>query len=98
MEVLANYNQGRRIFIPKYLHHINFSENCVVFKMFGRAVFELKFMFSKKATKFDEIFIVDLTYTYLVNVKSTVKISSTFVTFLEKMNFTSVCFLVKYVF
>ena len=40
-------------------------------------------MFSKKATKFDT---VDLTI-YAVNVKSTVKISSIFVAFLENMNF-----------
>ena len=42
-------------------------------------------MFSKKATKIDEIFTVDLT---LCSVKSTVKISSIFVAFLENMNFT----------
>ena len=36
-------------------------------------------MFSKKATKIDEIF---------TNVKSTVKILSIFVAFLENMNFT----------
>ena len=40
----------------------------------------LKFMFSKKATKIDEIFTVDLT----LCVKSTVKI---FVAFLENTNF-----------
>ena len=43
----------------------------------------LKFKFSKKATKIDEIFTVDL----LHSVKSTVKISSIFVAFLENMNF-----------
>ena len=43
-------------------------------------------MFSKKATKIDEIFTVDLNY--VVNVKSRVKISSIFVAFLENMNFT----------
>ena len=41
----------------------------------------LKFVFSKKATKIDEIFTVDLT------VKLMVKISSFFVAFLENMNF-----------
>jgi hypothetical protein len=41
-------------------------------------------MFSKKATKFDEIFTVDLT----LCVKLTVKILSIFVAFLENMNFT----------
>ena len=46
----------------------------------------VKFMFSKKATKIDEIFTVDLTLT-IHNVKSTVKISSIFVAFLENMNF-----------
>ena len=44
-------------------------------------------MFSKKATKIDQIFTVDLTLTYLVNIKSTVKIWSIFVAFSEKMNF-----------
>ena len=38
------------------------------------------------ATKIDEIFTVDLTRTTL-NVKSTVKILSIFVAFLENMNF-----------
>ena len=45
----------------------------------------LKFMFFKKVTKFDEIFTIDLRY--VVSVKSTVKISSTFVAFLENANF-----------
>ena len=49
--------------------------------------YTIKFMFSKKATKIDKIFTVDLTLTYLVNVKSTVKILSIFVAFLENMNF-----------
>ena len=49
----------------------------------------IKFMFSKKATKIDEIFTVDLTLT-IHNVKSTVKISSTLVAFLENMNFINV--------
>ena len=40
----------------------------------------LKFLFSKTATKIDEIFSVD--------VKSTVKISSIFVAFLKNINFT----------
>ena len=42
----------------------------------------LKFLFSKTATKIDEIFSVD--------VKSTVKISSIFVAFLENINFSRV--------
>ena len=41
-------------------------------------------MFSKKATKIDEIFTIDL----LHNVKLTVKILSNFVAFLENINFT----------
>ena len=49
----------------------------------------LKFMFSKKATKIDEIFTVDFDTYYLHNVKSTVKSSSIFVAFLENMNFNS---------
>ena len=45
-------------------------------------------MFSKKATKIDEIFTADLTPDYLLhNVKLTEKISSIFVAFLENMNF-----------
>ena len=45
-------------------------------------------MFSKKATKIDEIFTVDLKLcTYLVSAKSTVKISSIFVATLENTNF-----------
>ena len=47
----------------------------------------IKFVFSKKATKIDKIFTVDLTF-YLVSVKSTVKIFSIFVAFLENTNFT----------
>ena len=47
-------------------------------------------MFPKKATKIDKIFTVDLTLTYLVNVKSTVKILSIFLTFLENMNFKQI--------
>ena len=45
----------------------------------------LKFMFSKKATKIDEIFTVDLT---LHNVKSTMKLSSFFVAFSENKTWT----------
>ena len=44
-------------------------------------------MFSKKATKIEKIFMVNLTLMYLVNVKLTVKILSIFVAFLENMNF-----------
>ena len=46
----------------------------------------LKFMFSKKATKIDEIFIA--IWPYVASVKSPVKISSIFVAFLENTNFT----------
>jgi hypothetical protein len=45
-----------------------------------------KFMFSKKATKIDEIFTVYLKLCSM-EVKSTVKISSIFVAFLENTNF-----------
>ena len=51
----------------------------------------VKFVFSKKATKMDEIFTVDLTLLVLHNFKSTVKISLIFWAFLEKMNFKT-CF------
>ena len=50
----------------------------------------IEFMFSKKATKIEKFFTVDLTLTYLVNVKSTMNIWSIFVAFLENMNFTFV--------
>ena len=43
-------------------------------------------MFSKKATKNDKIFTVDLTQ-YLVNVKSVMNITSFFAAFMENMNF-----------
>ena len=45
----------------------------------------MKFMFSKKATKIDEISTLDLTL-YVVNVKCKVEILSIFATFLENMN------------
>ena len=54
-------------------------------KFFGHIVLIINFVFSKKATKNDEIFIVDLT---LHDVKSKVKISQNFVAFSEYMNFT----------
>ena len=49
-------------------------------------------MFSKKATKIDEIFIVDLTFTIL-NVKLTAKISSKF---LENINFKNFFYVNNY--
>ena len=49
----------------------------------GKTAGTLKFMFSKKATKIDEI----LTVTLTLFVKSTVKILSIFVAFLENTNF-----------
>ena len=56
---------------------------------FSEILTYIKFVFSKKATKIDENFTVDLTLTtYLYNVKSTLKISSIFVAFLENMNFS----------
>jgi hypothetical protein len=50
------------------------------------ATLYLKFEFSKKTTKINQIFTVELTLV-AYNVKSTVKISSTLVAFLENMNF-----------
>ena len=47
----------------------------------------LKFMFSKKATKNDQIFTALAIWHYVVSVKSNVKISSIFVAFLENTNF-----------
>ena len=49
-------------------------------------IFELKFVYSEKATKFFEIF--TLLLSYVVRVKSRVKISQNFVAFSEYMNFT----------
>ena len=46
----------------------------------------LKFIYSEKATKFCEIF--TLLLSYVVAVKSKVKISQNFVAFSEYMNFT----------
>jgi hypothetical protein len=45
----------------------------------------LKFMFSKKTTKFDKSSLA--IWRYVVSVKSMVKILSIFVAFLENMNF-----------
>ena len=49
----------------------------------------LKFIYSEKATKFCEIFplLIDLLLSYIVPVKSKVKISQNFVAFSEYMNF-----------
>ena len=47
---------------------------------------EIKFIYSEKATKFCEIFILLLSF--VVPVKSKVKISQNFVAFSEYMNFT----------
>ena len=49
----------------------------------------VKFVFSKKATKIDKIFTINLTLT-------TVKISSIFVAFLENMNFNWLIFVTIY--
>ena len=49
-------------------------------------IFSLKFIYSEKATKFCEIF--TLLLSYVVSVKSKVKISQNFVAFSEYMNFT----------
>ena len=51
----------------------------------------VKFMLSKKATKIDEIFAIDLMLT-VYNLKLTVKISSIFVAFLDNMNFNQISF------
>ena len=47
----------------------------------------LKFRFSKKATKIDEISTLDLSY--VVTVKSTVEISQNVVAFSENVNFST---------
>ena len=51
------------------------------------ACFSVKFIYSEKATKFCEIF--TLLLSYVVPVKSKVKISQNCVAFSEYMNFTS---------
>ena len=48
----------------------------------------VKFKFSKKATEIDKIF--PSIWRYVVSVKSTVKISSIFLAFLENMNFIEI--------
>ena len=50
---------------------------------------EIKFIYSEKATRFCEIFAVDLSF--VVSVKSTVEIAQNFVAFSENINFTSKC-------
>ena len=66
----------------KYLSYLILHKICLTRNMIPSAG-NLKFMFSKKATKIDEIFTVNLTLCTAVDVKSTVKILSIFVTFLE---------------
>ena len=55
--------------------------------------FLLKFIYSEKATKFCEIYTVDLS-SYVLPVKSTVEISQNFVAFSEYMNFINLTLLV----
>ena len=50
---------------------------------------QIKFIYSEKATKFCDIF--TLLLSYVVSVKSKVKILQNFVAFSEYMNFTDVC-------
>ena len=52
------------------------------------ACFSVKFIYSEKATKFCEIF--TLLLSYVVQVKSKVKISQNFVAFSEYMNFIKI--------
>ena len=54
--------------------------------------FTLKFIYSEKATKFCEIFTLLLLLSYVVPVKSKVKILQNFVAFSEHMNFTYLSF------
>ena len=53
--------------------------------MVAQGLLMLKFIYSEKATKFGEIF--TLLLSYVVAVKSTVKISQNFMAFSEYMNF-----------
>ena len=51
---------------------------------------QLKFTFSKKATKIDKIFTVTVTLWHLLhNLKLKVKVSPNFVAFLENINFNT---------
>ena len=52
-------------------------------------MYVIKFIFSKKATRIDEIYTVDLKLYVCSSVKLAVKISSIFVAFLENTNFKS---------
>ena len=60
----------------------------LIHEMSSESIKPVKFMFSKKAIKIDEVLTVDLKLLY--NVKWMVKISSIFVAFLENMNFIKV--------
>ena len=55
----------------------------------------VKLSFSKKAIKICVIFLMVLTYTYLVNVKTMREIAHIFVTFSEKLYFTKYYDIVK---
>ena len=57
----------------------------LIHEMSSESIKPVKFMFSKKAIKIDEVLTVDLKLLY--NVKWMVKISSIFVAFLENINF-----------
>ena len=59
--------------------------NIVTFPLFLTHIIILKFIYSEKATKFCEIF--TLLFSYVVPVKSKVKISQNFVAFSEYVNF-----------
>ena len=63
------------------------SEQFHVDKMDWKRSQQIKLIYSEKALKFCEISIVDLSY--IVPVKSTVKILQNFVAFSEYMNFTT---------
>ena len=57
---------------------------------------QVKFMFSKKATKIDQIFTVNLTFINKVSVKSTLKIFSIITAFLENMIFKRINYLPRF--
>ena len=61
----------------------------VLFQNFSKNIY-LKFIYSEKAAKFCEIF--TLLLSYVVPVKSKVKISQNFVAFSEYMNFNNSCY------
>ena len=69
-------------------NHISNDKKYPEWSMISSLPVYFNFVFSKKATK------IDKSSPYVINVKSTVKISSIFVAFLGKMNFTTIIYVI----